>query len=54
MDEIDGLEGRIITRNSLMRPLSLQVMMSTPFTYLPSIEVSNSNTACGSLSTCLV
>ncbi len=37
--------GRIITRNSMIRPSASQRMMSTPLTYLPSMVVSNSSTA---------
>ena len=40
-----ALKGRIITLNSVIRPLSSQVMMSTPFTWMPPIVVSNSRTA---------
>jgi len=42
VDHIDGCNGRIKTRNSMMRPSSLHTMMSTPLMYLPCIVVSNS------------
>ena len=51
---LTACSGRIITRNSMMRPSSLQRMMSTPFTYLPSTVVSNSSTAVSPASTCFV
>ncbi len=38
----------------MMRPSSLQRMMSTPLTYLPSMVVSNSKKAVSSPSTVLV
>ena len=40
-----ALYGRIITLNSVIQPSSSHVMMSTPFTYMPSTVVSNSSTA---------
>ncbi len=46
--------GLIITRNSTIRPSSLQRMMSTPLTYLPSTVVSNSSTAVSPAITCFV
>ena len=40
-----ALSGRSMTRNSTILPASLQLMMSTPFTWTPSRVVSNSRTA---------
>ncbi len=46
--------GRIITRNSMIRPSALHRMMSTPLTYLPPMVVSNSSTAVSPVATVLV
>ena len=54
VDQVHGLQGRIMTRNSTMRPSALQRMMSTPLTYLPAIVVSNSRPAVSRSRTCCV
>src|SRR4030095_13841080 len=51
---LTACRGRIITRNSTMRPVSSQRMMSTPLTYLPPRVVSNSSTATSPARTCFV